>query len=90
MSIYADRSQRFHRTGFHRDAAGKIVIEPKKEWYSVKEAARILEIGRMSVQRHIYSGELEAQKMGGVHRAGRWRVPYDALQDFLVRSNERR
>ena len=75
---------------YHRDAAGKIAIEPKQEWYSVKAAAGILGVGRMTVQRLIYSEELKAQSVGGVHRAGRWRVPYEALQDFLVRSNERR
>ena len=80
MSIYADRTPRFHRTGYHRDAAGKIAIEPKREWYSVKAVAGILGIGRMSIQRRIYSGELKAQKIGD---AGRWRIPYAVLQDFI-------
>lgn len=72
------------------DVSGEIVIEPRKEWYSIKEAVAILNLGRMTVQRHIYSGELKAWRIGGsARKAGRWRIPYKALQDF-IRTLERR
>ena len=70
---------------FHHDAAGQLVIEPKKDWYSIKEAARILTISEMSVFRAIRSKKLSAQPIGGVHKVGKWRIPYEALRDALSR-----
>lgn len=89
MSLYSYRHRRLHPSGFERPPGSidEIVIEPKKEWYAIKEVVWILReipgMGRMTIQRRIDSKALKAQSTGGTHRAGRWRISYNALQDFI-------
>lgn len=70
---------------YHRDHQGGFILQPRKEWYTIQQVALILSVSSPTAWRFIRDKKLDAQRVGG-----RWRVPYEALQDFLVRSNERR
>lgn len=87
--IYSARHTRLHRTGFDADPVGKITIEPTKDWYSHKEVERILGVKRMTVHRAIHSGALQAESIGGVYRAGKWRISHEALIAFIEAGQKR-
>lgn len=80
MSIYDDRHARFHRTG-HRI--------PEKAWYTHKEVEVILGVKRMTVHRAIHAGALAAEQIGGIHRAGKWRISHAALIAFIEAGQKR-
>lgn len=72
-----------------RDVEGTIIIKPRQDWYSLKQVESILEQKRMTVHRAVSSGALQAEKIGGVHHVGRWRVSYEALIEYIENGQKR-
>lgn len=68
---------------FHHTVSGELVIEPKQEWYSLKQAALILQVSTVTVLRAIKANRLAAEAHGGIHKVGRWRISYESLRDAL-------
>ena len=64
-------------------ALGVVFIKPRQEFYSVKQVETILNVKRMTIHRAIESGALKAIAEGGVHKVGRWRIPYNALVEYI-------
>jgi excisionase family DNA binding protein len=57
-------------------------MKRKKEFLTIEDVAKLLQIGERSVYRFIESKELKATKIGG------WRITKEDLQDFIKkRSN---
>ncbi len=51
-----------------------------KEYYSIKEVAQYLKVCPTTIYRHIYSGELQAEKVGKL-----WRISSEQIKAFTTR-----
>lgn len=57
-----------------------------EEMLTTQEAARLLKVSQRTILTYIKKGQLEAVNIGSQDSGRRWRIPQQALNDFIERN----